>query len=852
MISEHLIRHAQSNVWCEPFQDKQSILKLTRITRRGGDLYTTRVSWDLIQLPDTRNYYHVYQIGGNSPNRLSWPITRGRWVELKYWSETNRQVIDLYMNNGKHIPLTESYLMRTEEDNYIIAIKFNRGAISDSYQVDNWTWDIEKYPPMLRCYRNAYFEDKVSEYKVICGGGIIRSNDEKIKVCNEILLLKKEKGLVNIFHNGDLVSSIKPDQIGDKDYVEYTYDSSIIRIVDFKVNKLPDFHSEMDKVRKYLLHPPKNDDTTIRYRDDVDVYLYKKLPDGRLLGRYYHRYDEKSLRMVTHFDYSIPTAHVNRYVSDLDDPWAKYEDIYIRLHIRESGLNRPLVYETNRIHELYRLKDTEILDAMLGPNAVLDEWKVNTLESSMYTWIMRQWDPWLTVDQVLDAYGYNAASKLIANTPMRVTKAPNGDYVDLGVGLISNSTIFEYTEEGELINYYQHQRSERYYTRNKDCEIVEAFVGLGQFEIDWLEGNNDYPTDDQYTLRFYFCPKVKDKPTKEWVDATLGKQYIIDNGVVKWIFDKNAYQGLIVTDRTFLCYTFKDKKETNLYRFSIIHQELGNIYSFQPERFDLFINNRFAIPGLHYIIQWPEIMIVNSEYLVDGDNEFTYRCIGLPSDLSVVSDSLDTGFVEHGLVSLDGHYQTRDDKVITSYLNGCLVLNEEIDFAEDHDAKKGKHVNGQAYSIKKVPVPIREIPNERYWELREKAEDTDARLEDYLTLKYPQPKFDTPSDILKKHFMFSPMMVQVVYDIDQGFLIPPFEPDDYTEVNEKMQPYLFMLPYEPARQDINTNYVELVAHPYDHLIKVGVRTYRFLESINRFYLGNKLDISHFYQIEGAI
>ena len=63
----HLVNHAQQNVWCSPRQDNLHILQLHKLTAKYGVLTDVKVMGRDIPLPNTKNRFHVYQIGQISP-----------------------------------------------------------------------------------------------------------------------------------------------------------------------------------------------------------------------------------------------------------------------------------------------------------------------------------------------------------------------------------------------------------------------------------------------------------------------------------------------------------------------------------------------------------------------------------------------------------------------------------------------------------------------------------------------------------------------------------------------------------------------------------------------------------------
>lgn len=845
VIPDFLIDHAVKNVWCTPFQDSQAILKLSQVSKSIGAIDTVEVLWEEIVLPSFNERYSVYQVGANHFLRFNWPAVFKKWTSILDWSSRNEQIFDIYNDDGFKFPLSNAFIYRNNDNNLLIAIKHDPGK-----------YQIKDVPVYLRCYRNSFFNSSRSDFiteKLEAGGGKMRSTEEIQEVFFRVGDLKAEPGYTFIYHNGYMVQDVFLDQIKLGDYLEYVYDSSVKRILDFKLTNLRDFMSEYDNVRKYLFHPPKDgDEQTIRYRDDIEVYLYAPRPGGRnIKGCYYHRNMERSVRMVTHFDYSMPVETILSYFTN--NEWLNQENCVVRIFIRESGYNRPIVFEANRIKELYRLDDEQIVNAMCGIDAVIDEWRVEHLENSPYTALMRKWYQTFSLDQVLDAYGYNSISKLVADTPMKVEGADNAPYVQVPIGLQLGATMFEYDANGLLLGYSEHPGGDRYYAINPKAKLIEGVVGVGGRTLDWTEGNDDVPVPANYNYRLYVSTKKNDVVQNDWKIAVENTNYQFVDGKIHWIHNKNGLQGLVLTDKRFLINEVDLPSQTGVYRFSIVHSDtLGVVLPIRPEKIDIWLNGNALVEGIDYYINWPEVMLVSKGYLQKANTQkITLRCLGFSEDNGNMRKTIDKGFTMHGLVSYNNHYDTRDDKVMRIVVGGKTYHRSAVNFAEDYGTRGmlAGFENGLPYEVSALPVPIRQLSPEVNRQLRQKATETDKRLEDYLTLKYPQAVIPGPVPVTKFYLLYSPLITRILWDINIGSLTPPYIPEDYDQVQRKMKPYMDYLPYEPTRNNYNRDFSRVLPHPFDNVQQVNELTFRFIEAINKFYLGGQINLSPYFSIK---
>jgi hypothetical protein len=847
-LQEYLRQFAVKNIWCSPKQDRQHILKLARLTGYGGDRHRFAIGWITLNLPEDGNF-HVYQIGQNCPFDLGLFPNRGEWIKVSDLCTTQGMVIDLYLNRGVQLPRTQSWICRTHDKNFVVCVK-------ESLKID----DLNSETLNMRIYRNAYYGSERSDGKVVelvCRGGLMKSAADINILQGEIQALTTEYGYVSIWHNGRYVSNASTAKVVPGDTLEYLYDPSIVAVVDLPMASLPSFKSDLDKMNKFILHPPKRDDEVIYFRDDVDTFLIKKAADG-VDGIFYHRNHENSMRMLTHRDYSIPTAYVNGFIQD-DRKWkGNGNGIFIRLHIRESGYSRPLVHEHHRIHELYKLTDNKILRGMQGLDSVLKEWTASQLEASMYPYVMSAWYHEITPQVVIDALGYNSMSEIIGQTPTKTQTTPDGIlYADLPWGLAFNSTIYEYDAEGLLLGWYRHNGNARYYPTNQNCVLVEGMRGQGTKQLDAWFGKVPVKLDPNFSYRYYISDTKGGATVNNWRQVKPEDGfYEIKDGVFQWVYDESRKVGVVVSDSKFLAYTLEMDQTDGFYRFHANYTDLQGIVMELPVgKIDLWLNRRSLIQNIDYYVQWPMVVIVNKEWLnPNGKNRFDVRCTDWADQNGQILEPADFGFVEHGLLSNNEIYNIRDDHVIRCVADGRVFHRDDLVFSEQKYGLKLKDkanlLDGRPYWISDVRVPLSGMDPLATDKLREKSQELDKRVGDYLAQQLVPPTFDRPATAKWRYRVYSPLITKLLNDIEREWFTPPQMPAPDSTVMESMAEYEYILPFEPARNDADDRYVTIHPHPWTKTREVTRSEYLYLQRISELYLHGRVDLTQFVTIKG--
>lgn len=844
-----LTNHATRYVWCTPGQDNQSITKPARLTPLGGAWNEVDVQWRRIKLPEPIVRFHVYQIGQLHPKLMGlFPVFQ-TWTSMAEVCRKEKMIVDIYANNGVQLPRFSCYYMWTRDKNLIIAVK-EQPKVNVSFDED----DI-----FVRVYTNAFFASERANATgglVDVQGGTMRSTADILALQNLYQQSLTREGQTYAFVNGYKVSGIDLFTAKVGDQAEFVYDNSIYKVLDFPVKDLRTFNSTLDAKVKYLLHYEGETELGIDYQDDIDVFLLRAMPNNRHQGIYYHRNMEDAMRMVTHKDYAIPSAYVAGYRDDHPD-WPLPVDLTVRLHIRKSGWLRPLVNENYRIKELYKMSDVDIRRAMLGLESVVPFWRAEALEASAYTEIMRYPKSELPLELVERAYGYNAISKLIGDTPRFPYTSSSQRVVDVPYGLTANSTGYEYDQNGYLLSYHGHVFGTQYNCRNVLTRLVEM-IGAQAFDrLDEVYGDKVVDLNPVVSYRMYTCPIQNGVPTNKWVDVTGSSKYAVINNKLTWLTDANTYT-LVRGDSYCLAQEYDIMMDRGVLDFTLTHRAVRNgvivtqVMQIPMGELDIWLNGRSLIEGIDYYVQFPRIVIVNKEYLINPQTtvqNVKLRFQGFCKPDMTRDLPEDTGFVIHGMLSRNNKFDIRDDKVLRITVDGKLYDRSELKFSETDSAIRVlDEKNGKPYLIRDLVVPTRGLTEEDTYAMRAKSQVIDGIVSDYLSTKLPQPVITEPSAITERYQVVSPFCCKLLYDLKNKILDDPRLYTQYNDsvVRELCAPYEDLLAFDPTQEDTLADSDFVIVHPHNlfTVIDIDIYVYKFLSRAVGLYLNGLVDLSH--------
>ena len=858
-MSDYLINHAVQNAWCNPKQDMQVTYKPQRITDPRGERGVFSHMWNTLPMPTHQDVYHVYQIGQYQPFLMGLNPKRNVWRSLASLMRERNLIANLYTSTGLHFGRYNSYVLVTEDQNVLLAVR----------QQDRVA-PLRTTPVFLRLYSNSFFASERSDnfnHEIYCNGMRCVTQAQALEIQREYLEYRaRPVGHTWLYVNGEYRQNYLPSEFVANDFVEFVYDSTVKAVKEFAIKDLQVFDSQLDGKRKYLLHYPGEQvgGTLIDYRDDIDVYVTGPRTPTRSTGIYFHKNNDDALRQVTHRDYSIVVDYVVYYQQLMQQRgWQNINDLKIQLFIRHSGYNRPLIFEHHRIQELYKLDEADRYAAMLGLESSVDVWRADELENSAYTKIMDARKRLIDIELVKEAYGYNAISKLIGDTPQYVQVRSGRRYVPLPYATHQNSTAFEIDAAGKLIASYIHTAGVEYTPFNANCNLVEMIVGRGGAKLDMTFNRQDVEINPNLSYRFYVAPISHGVlQNDKWVDVTGDEsKYAIINGRVHWFVDLTYNAVCVKSDSHFLNYELTLAPTNGVLRFSVNatarwnNVELSGLLHIPPGRLDLWLNDECLIEGLDYFVKWPEIVITNKQYLHDGvAQKIRIRGTGFCKDDLTRHQPKEIGFVRWGKLSRNNRFDLRDDRVIRLVVGGRTYHRDKVHFTEgDPSVWMNNVANGAPYTMEDMIVPLRKVVGDDTYDLRQKSLEVDEAVSNYLTLKIPEDQPENPDPIPERYAVFSPFAAAVMYDLLNERLSTEAFRGHYSDQDVKtfLADYESLLEFDPTRHPVDEKYVAIHPHDRKTVIELDAYQYFLLNRAIKVFLEDKVDITRFVRIKDS-
>lgn len=841
---DFLLEHARRNVWCTPEQDKQAILQLPRITPPNGVWTKFNYQWRSYKLPVVGNdaRFHVYQIGQVHPALLGLLTTPGVWISAEQAMEQECVLMDIYNSKGIMIPRSLCWYLISGDKNLLVAIR--KPSESPRKFVDV---DLETDLVFMRVYSNAYFNSNTVDFPDNC----IQIGTVKTKTIAEFNAFQLEiqslptYGGIIFYVNGRRVSKIDLVSASVGDYLEYVFDASIKREVIFKVIDLQEFESTLDDLNKFLLHYSGNSNG-IDYQDDIDIYVGTSYGTDRWHGVYLHKNDSRTMSMLTHRDYAVPVIRVNG--AKAANAFLSDTSVEVRLTIRNSGYNRSLVQENNRIFELYKLSSPKIEQAMVGLNSTVSVWEADSLESSGYTELMRQPQGGITREMVQRAYGYNALSKLLGDTPKKVELFSGQKLVTIPEGLRGCCTVYEYNVLGRLLHYAVHTVDNTYSCQSPDATFVELIYGLGGVSLDAVDNTVTGMLNPVHNYRFYTSAFA----VGPWIDRTNDSYYVLEGDQWRWVSGSAAFNR-VLSNKKHLAYTFTMSPLAGVFEFDLTVFKDG-VYKkldIPLGELDIFFNGYSLIEGLDFLVKDARVVIITKKYIDDtlAKQSITIRYTGFCNKDMLRTPAPDTGFVFHGNLSVNDRFDIRDDKVLRIVCGGRVRLREDLDFAEDGiGVSISNTLNGAPYAIRDIIVPMNNyltggaIGADKTYEQRAASMVIDKEVSDYLTLQFPEQVVNQPNVITNRYPIYSPFLSRIIDDLQSGVLADEqfFQQFGDEWLRVRLDSYLRLLDFDLSADSstVDDRYVVIHPHPYSSYVSLSMYHWRVVERAAKLFTRN--------------
>lgn len=865
-MERYLIDYARAKTWCSPDQDYKAIFQAARITPILGQKKIFRLMDRKLSLPTTDSFYHVYQIGSLHPGILKLLYTIPEWVGDQWFNladviSSTKLYAAVYSATGVMIPRFKVYYMYSRDKDLIFAVQIDK----------NIPIDMDNEPLYFRFYTNAYYSRPAGDASAAylhCEGGNPINTEAILQLQSTYLKYKALPGYTWVYKNGFAINKLDVSVVSPKDTIEIVYDGSVKNVVTLTVGDLSTFRSIKDAKYKYLVHFPDDGSRVIDFHDDIEIDILAPTPYGNTKGIYYHRNNPDSHRMVTHRDYSIVVDYlvtIAKYLSDHSDAMtADSQQMKIEMKIRNSGDSRELIYDDSRIFELYKLPDAKLLDAMRGVNSTVDFWKAENLENNDYTKLMGVAYSEITPALITSAMGYNSMSKVVGDTPEKLT-LNNGQYMtSVPRGLYENSTVYEYDSKGILLEVHYHATGSDYIANNPLTRMIEVISGKGEYQTDSVLGTDNIPLPTYNNYRVYMCHIYSGIPDNKWQDVTGTNLYSVVNGKLVWANTEPDQYLLVKTDAYFHDYDIDLSMVDGSFYFTLSEETLrdGKVTNstmiVPPGEMELFLNGHPLIQDLDYIVNFPMVHIVGKDYLIQPADSSVQkvhvRATGFcNNDLTMLGNG-DRGFIQHGVLSNNNRFDIRDDKVLRIVVNGALKSRDDLIFSELHQGVSIVNaLNGQPYQVKDIIVPLKDLSDDNTYDLRAKSILKDTAVSDYMTLMLPQPDRPAKSAIQRLYPVVSPFISRVLYSLKNGYITDSQISGRYqdSDVMEICKPYEPWLAFDPLRTsiDLDRSYTVVAPHFNSTVVKLTFYQYKFLQNVVRIYGNGIINISGYVNFD---
>lgn len=904
-----IVDHARNNVWCAPLQDYEHTIMPARLTPAGGWYRYAKVIWDgQIPLPNAKNAadgyrYHVYQIGKYPDFLLGVEGLSNDWINLETIMEKTDCFVNCFIDNGISLKTNQCWLRLIKPSNNIVLAvqidrKYSLGKVpvedpsTGTIVIENARLDYKKL--YIRFYTNARLKNMDQRDKV-------NNPEDQVRVYSQVITTVSQ---VNAFVNG-LDDPNKPKfgwlrldgYVVTKEWllanpftavgktISSYHDDTIIAKKWFKLSDLKSFKSKKNpNVDKYIMFYGREIRDMI-YNNDVEYFLGVKRGD-QFNGVYVPRFKIDTVTNLTHAIHALDSNVIDDLIENNSDTLMNNQnDLFIYAVMRQGGMINGLTHEANRIEDMYRMSEEDILFAMQDLNSVLPEWKAADLEIDSYTKLMSA--PLLsdlTPELIVDGYGFNGLTKYLQPNP-GITTDIAAPYTGTTLRIPDNLTkpdnvvdlylpieTVEYDENGKFLGINRKLfpgSAELSFVKYQDTAVrkVEVYVNNNKSNSKFrLIDNYEAILTDidlaRFGFRFYTCSLVDGKPNFNWIDSTDTTYYTYSTTGMPTIrmdtanLTRDGLAGMVRINNRSSVKTglLSDLISGNRdYGVLVIDNQDNGYTTMIAGQIDIWVDGYKLHEDLDYAVLWPKIYI--AKHIINKAVKYTARISGLPNPLTKKNfKATEFGFVKDGILSVDGKYQVHDSKNLQINVGGKLYTSDEVQFAED-SITKPLLIDGLPYSLTDYVTPIEFYSGGNTIKEKLKAMDLDNRVNSYLSLRLPTYTAKRPIVALGKRWeVVSLFFNEILYSLINGYLANELKTNwDLGQLNTWVTPFKFLLPLDVTNSAFfDGEYVSPMAHAKEFSVEVTIEQFNFLKQVNEIYLNKKIELEKYLYVTTSI
>jgi hypothetical protein len=371
----------------------------------------------------------------------------------------------------------------------------------------------------------------------------------------------------------------------------------------------------------------------------------------------------------------------------------------------------------------------------------------------------------------------------------------------------------------------------------------------------------------QYGFRCYACPIVGGIPNENWEDITHTDYYtyLPDEPIPAIIWNT----VLLAANNLFVC--VKVGGFIHWYDAPQVAPDIANYpgymmltvtsrvvwdggvvvrpQSLAPGIVDVFMDEKCLIQGLDYYIQWPNIVVVKKPSTTVNVTDIKVRSYGHCDKVTGKPlEPRELSFVKGGILSVNNHFDVRNDRCVRINVGGGLKRRDQVSFAEVDHLRHS--TDGRPYSISDYLLSVEGFTTRTTNDYRDASVDVDNRVSDYLTTRLPTIHPNYPIVEIERWLVYSPFCSAVIHAVKHGLLGALDGTYSDVDVDNFVTPWKFLLDYDPCIRGFEGNYVIVLAHQHDEVIAVTSAQYSFIERVIETYLHGIPDLTPSVSITG--
>jgi hypothetical protein len=647
----------KDKVWSAPTGDWQYPLQPSKISPTNGFIYSFNVGNTIIQLPDTVNPYHVFQVGRLNPELLKLTIGNDTWLSLSTMVNQYNMYAMAYSEYGIVFPRCNVFYRFHKNKNMYFALKWDYNVNIDYITLNNM---------YIRFFMSTYLEDNpsIDVHNFQCMSNTLSTSSDVENLVNYYNQFPEEN--TSVWVNGYL-SSISQATTGVT--ADVLYDPSFKSMTISRLSSLPTFLSELDSQRKYLFHIDPNNIEQLDFLNNIDFYLIGQSNNNNY-GLYIHRNNISNIRNVTFHDYAIKAINVQNSITNISQLPSSF-DFYIMAIVRNSGFNLNMIDTKNRLLSLYNIDSTYIESLLAGLNSN-SLWNAATLEKSSTNLYIQSYFNELNNYSPLDVGGYFSTTNELCN-PI-VLRPNNTNVITVPPCYTDGFTALEFSN-GLLISINYNQNNGQYQIVNSNTDTIYFINGI--FSHTYESIYNQW-TSGQYTVPLNFEYRVYgSNGTYEDITAIV-QSNSTENGIV--LEYPSGYSNILVkTNQYILMQTFNFA--ANIETFNcVINDEYFTQIPYGA--IDVFLNGYYLNDLVDYYVVGNNIYITNFEYIkLQEYNNVVVLLRGFCNSSMVMEDINEfsimentSGFVESFNDTIEKKYRPLVPTINNLLYNGITII----------------------------------------------------------------------------------------------------------------------------------------------------------------------------------